>query len=151
MTGLIDIDIIMSAQSGNDDAKVAICKAMIQVIRKKAWYIPPEWKDDAMQSGYLGVLRAIDKYDPTRTKGVTEDGEAVEIKNFECLASWYIKNEISNLFDTCIGICDIPRRIMQMYFDAKRKNSATLANGMKVDDIDKLMSYGQLKESPFNG
>ena len=136
MTGLIDIDIIMAAQSGNDDAKVAICKSMIPVIRKKAWYIPPEWKDDAIQAGILGILVAITKFDPALSE------------NFDVFAGYYAANEIAALHNSCIGICRIPRRIMQMYRETKKNPEATvLPNGIRVDDIERLISYTRLTDA----
>ena len=121
---------------GDQSAKVMVCKAMTPIIRKKSWFIPPEWKDDALQSGYLAVLVALDRYDPSLSE------------NFEMFAGQYIGNEIAILHNTCIGICRIPRRVMQMYVEAKKRQDVTvLPNGIRVDDIERLMSYARLTDA----
>ena len=133
---MIDKDLISCAMSGDQAAKVVVCNAMLPAIRKIAWYIPPEWKDDAIQAGILGVLVALTKYDPALSE------------NFDTFAGYYAANEIAALHNSCIGICRIPRRIMQMYRETKKNPEATvLPNGMRVDDIERLLSYAGLPDA----
>lgn len=133
---LIDPDILSLAKRGDDRSKVAVCLQMIPAIRKISWYIPPEWKDDALQSGFLAVLTAIGKYDPDRSG------------NFSFFAGKYVGNEVAGLFNSCVGICRIPRKIMVIYNEERKKTTpAMLPNGMKVDDIERLLNYTSLKNA----
>ena len=126
----IDIKIINAAKNGDQAAKLSICKTMIPFIKKLSGYIPGEWKDDAMQSGYLAVLIAITKFDPSRSE------------NFSFFASQFIQSEIAELYNTCLGICRVPRKVMIAYNDEKKKHTPNiLPNGMRVDDIDRLFDY----------
>jgi len=81
-------------------------------------------------------LTAIDKYDSSRSD------------NFSFFASQYIGNEIAELFNACCGICRVPRKVMALYNEEKKdKPSTILSNGMRVDDIEKLLHYTGLQNA----
>jgi len=126
----IKLETIDEAAKGDDKAKVEICNLMLPLIRDYARKAPIEWREDAIQAGILGVLIAITKFDPERSE------------NFPFFAGQYIQNEITALVNSCCWIGRIPRKVMAIYNEEKKNgDSAVLPNGMKIDDIEKLMNY----------
>ena len=126
----VPLDIISAAAKGDDSAKVGVCRLMLPLIRDYARKAPIEWREDAIQSGYLAVLIAITKFDSERSE------------NFPFFAGQYITNEITALVNSCCWIGRIPRKVVALYNEERNGGEpATLPNGMKCDDIEKLMNY----------
>lgn len=103
---------------------------MLPLIREKAKAAPIEWREDAIQAGYLAVLVAITKFNPDRSE------------NFPFFAGQYIQNEITGLVNSCCWLGRIPRKIIAIYNEEKKRPEASvLPNGMRIDDIERFMNY----------
>lgn len=129
----IQLTTINAAKHGDQSAKMSICSGMVPAIKKLSGYIPSEWRDDAIQTGYMAVLLALNTFDPNRSD------------NFSIFAKYFIQSEIAELYNACIGVCRVPRKVMIAYKAEKSKpEPKTLPNGMRVDDIDRLFNYSGL-------
>ena len=134
---VIESVLIIDAKNGCQRAKMDVINRMNPVIKKKCMHVPYEWYDDATQSCILAILIALTKFDVSRSE------------NFIEFAKRYIGNEINKLLNECvIAPCAIPREVVSVYFEAKKKadSPVCLPNGMRVDSLEQLMSYTYLRQ-----
>lgn len=57
---------VRAAKEGSKSAKESLCRKYQRLVHKLAWKYPYLDHDDLVQEGFIGILEAIETYDPDR-------------------------------------------------------------------------------------
>jgi len=126
---VIPLNVIHDAQSGSQQAKMAIIEAMQPIIKKLSGHWDYQDKEDALNSGALALCTALTKYDIIKHSHIA----------FSTFAYSYIKEELQAEFARMRGL---PRRIIREYQTAQyiKPTPTVLSNGFRIDDIKSFIS-----------